>query len=510
VFFYGRQQLSSNVSLFIEGLFASRRSVSTQTYPPSFTNTTGVRQYVGTGGFEFELPHGWSGSAFSSVGDQRSRQDTLQFNDPAAEPSHFALFVVSGKTRSAEINANGPVLDWYAGTLRLALGAGHRFESFDYAGNLHRDVDYVFGELAVPLWEESGSINRRLELNVSGRYERYSDAGNKAVPRLGLMFSPWAQLRTRVSWSKSFRAPTLNDLYDPRTLALLEGVPDPQSATGSSIVMSPGGGNADLGPEAATSWTIGLDYEPTRIDALRLSMTCFNIEYTDRIGRISNFYAGLIDPENISFVTRSPAEPLQRALIEEAGANFYNGTSAPYDPATVAAIIDFRNRNIARQSIRGVDAQLSYDVPLDGVDIEAFLEAAYLDIAQRLTPAAMEQGITGTAFNPPTVKVSAGGTAAWGPLTFTGTINYIDDAVNTSAPENPRVASWTTVNAQLAYQPRAPGSLHGARLSLSAQNLFNKGPPYLTFDTFRSGIHYDSLNATPLGRFVSLQLSKEW
>ncbi len=70
------------------------------------------------------------------------------------------------------------------------------------------------------------------------------------------------------------------------------------------------------------------------------------------------------------------------------------------------------------------------------------------------------------------------------------------------------MSSWTTFDVQLGYRSEAVGLMSGVKASLSVQNLFNRDPPFLLFDQFIPGLHYDPLNASVLGRFISLQLSK--
>nr|WP_246371140.1 TonB-dependent receptor [Phenylobacterium haematophilum] len=50
-------------------------------------------------------------------------------------------------------------------------------------------------------------------------------------------------------------------------------------------------------------------------------------------------------------------------------------------------------------------------------------------------------------------------------------------------------------------------ALDGLSVALNVQNLFDSDPPFYDGPT---GIGYDPANADPLGRFVSLQLTKRW
>jgi outer membrane receptor protein involved in Fe transport len=61
------------------------------------------------------------------------------------------------------------------------------------------------------------------------------------------------------------------------------------------------------------------------------------------------------------------------------------------------------------------------------------------------------------------------------------------------------------------YAPLWTGWLSGLRASISVRNVFDKDPPYVQYlGSNFPGANYDSNNATPLGRFVSLQIGKKW
>ena len=70
-----------------------------------------------------------------------------------------------------------------------------------------------------------------------------------------------------------------------------------------------------------------------------------------------------------------------------------------------------------------------------------------------------------------------------------------------------RVSSWSTVDAQLGCA--SPEG--GIRVALSVQNLLDRRPPYVdAAATGLSGLSFDSINTSALGRFVSLRVTKTW
>jgi iron complex outermembrane receptor protein len=218
----------------------------------------------------------------------------------------------------------------------------------------------------------------------------------------------------------------------------------------------------------------------------------------------------LSNPLDASFVTRYPSPALQQELIGEEGGALVNYTGAPYDPAAVAAVIDFRNVNIARQSIEGVDLLLNKKTHLSSFDVDEFFNGTYLQLRNQITHLAPEQELAGTVFYPPRVRARGGATATRRGWSATGTVNYTGRESNILVTGSPRVASWTTIDAQLAYVMPQGELLAGFRASLTVINLMNRNPPYLQFNAYRTGFNLDLANVTPLGRFVTLQLQKSW
>ena len=99
--------------------------------------------------------------------------------------------------------------------------------------------------------------------------------------------------------------------------------------------------------------------------------------------------------------------------------------------------------------------------------------------------------------------------SAW---VLTGTVNYLARETNTQVTPVQSVGSWTTVDASLRYAPALSGILSGFHFTLAAINLFDRDPPRTLVPDTVGGQHldYDSSNTSPLGRFISLTVSKEW
>src|SRR5690606_16673849 len=90
------------------------------------------------------------------------------------------------------------------------------------------------------------------------------------------------------SYGTSFRAPSLVDVNKYATAGFL-----PRNGSGSAVGLSPAdgsfqyvypiGGNPDLKPETATTWSVGFDVTPELVRGLNFSVTYYNIVYEDKV-----------------------------------------------------------------------------------------------------------------------------------------------------------------------------------------------------------------------------------
>jgi len=66
------------------------------------------------------------------------------------------------------------------------------------------------------------------------------------------------------------------------------------------------------------------------------------------------------------------------------------------------------------------------------------------------------------------------------------------------------------VDATLSYDTgQSAGAYSGLTFGLSAQNLLNREPPRYTAPV-ATWVPYDATNYSPIGRFVSVSVSKRW
>lgn len=515
-------------------------------------------------GFDVDLPRGWRAEAYAAYGRDlgSTRTDNLVhstfinealgsvpdqpgtsfvaatdgylnlFGDgqPGSNTQAVLDFVTSGwakrHTESAvasfNLLADGELWTLPGGAMKMAVGAQLRRERFDQFGvgfasavvptpysepTYERDVWALFAEARIPLVGEANAKPgvRRLEVSVAGRLEGYSDVGQTADPKLGIVWEPAEGLMLRGTIGTSFRAPTLKEVYEigeigPATL--------PRGGLDVlSVVLY--GGNPDLDPETATTWTIGGDWRPTVLPDLRLNATWFDIDFEGRIGRpaLENVDAALNDPALAPFVTFvDPSNPTDLARVESLINDPTFFAPGVYPANAYGAIVDARYVNTGRVRVRGLDLGAQYRMTVGADTIDLAATATYLANFQRaVTPTSPLLELVDRAGQPVDWRARLSATWHHGPHETTLALNHVDDF---AAEGGKTVDAWTTFD--LSWRWDLGGSFDwasGLQSTLTVQNLFDADPPF--YDNVR-GYGYDPANADPLGRVVSLQLIRRW
>ena len=512
------------LSGFLDGLYPSRQSVTDTTFPPSFATqslygTSDVKQYLLDAGLDAALGKDWKASLLVSSAAERNNGESSSFVMGTPGTTLQVDELLRGRTNSAELNVDGPLLPLGSDAARVAVGAGYRRENVDSVWVVgpnsslrgKRNVKYAFGEMNVPLAQlVHGWGVKELNFNLSGRYDDYSDVGGKFVPKLGVLFAPVDSLKMRATWSESFRAPGLSDI-DGGYAAYLLTVPNPAAHSGASQILYTNGANSGLRPETATSWTAGFDYSPLWIARTHFTMTYFDINYKNRIYGFNLPGFAFTDPVYRPFLTLNPTPAQLQTTIQGATGGFFNYSGVPYDSAAIAALVNGTTTNISAERVNGVDLLADYQQPVGGGMIDMYLNGSYLQFRQQLSPLASQVEFAGIAFNPPRWRARGG--ATWqgaGGWSTTAIVNWLAPSTDSYASGSPAVAAWATVDLQLSYATDVTGPLAGIKASLSVQNVFDRDPPYVLGAATIPGFNYDSANTTPLGRFVTLQLSKAW
>jgi outer membrane receptor protein involved in Fe transport len=522
------QDLGGDFKAEIDGLYNDRTSNSSYALNPAGDVTQSgarflyrVKSFVVAPTLRFSPGSNWRFFLTGSFGQDHTFYDVTSYFGGLVFKSVGNCYCNEGK--SAEIGGDGALLRLPSGNVKLAAGAGfrgNRLVRFNGVGsdtNISQSQDsyYAYGELSVPLVapEQGVRLVHRLQLSAALRFEHYPRTGKVVTPKLGLIYAPGADADIKASWGRSFRAPTLYQQYEARLAVLdypqyLGGVGFPADAT----VLTLEGGNPDLKPERATSWSATLGLHPRKLGGARLELSYFDTRYRDRVVAPITFLSeALSDPLYADRLTFNPGAALLDAIIADA-TSFGNATNAPYDPANVAVFIDNRNINAGFQRIRGGDLLVSYatSLPGDAGELSANLNGTYLESEQQLDPTQPVLAMAGTIFHPP--HVGASGDVSWarGPFTLTGGVTYVGAVSDTRQSPATHVDGITTFDLTFRYQSGSgPRWRRGLSATLTVQNLFNAKPGRIA-TTRPSDAPYDSTNYSPVGRFVAASLVKKW
>src|SRR5690606_7358476 len=269
-----------------------------------------------------------------------------------------------------ELRADGRLFEMKSGTARMAVGA--EFRRYTLSTDTTRgsitnpSTDWNYGEREVvsgyieAFLPIVGSSNARpgvqqLDLSMAVRHDDCSDFGTTTNPKIGVTWRPVDSLAFRSSYGTSFRAPTLADLRPPGEANVSSTLQDPLSPTGVSRGITIRGGNRDLQPEEAETYTFGLDWTPTALPDLNVRLTYFSVEYEKQIGNA--FGAQVLMQEDIykDIIIRNPTEQQIQDVLN-------NGRPlSGVLPPTIEYIVDARNMNRGTTNARGFDLEVYYD-----------------------------------------------------------------------------------------------------------------------------------------------------
>jgi iron complex outermembrane receptor protein len=324
----------------------------------------------------------------------------------------------------------------------------------------------VFAELSAPLLHE-------LEVNGALRYDHYNTAaGGSATPKIGIKYTPIAQLAIRGTWGKGFRAPSIPEVSSGLSF-LANTIADPVLCPGGNpatvgnfpsqcsvqlVGVQPG--NPLLKPEKTTNYTVGIIYEPAR--AFSVSVDYYDIKVNQDI--ISAFEAGGLGFTGIGGYQRlGPQVSLPQTQA--------NGTTA--NALTPVPLITYKSYpyvNASQDETNGLDLDLKSVVDLGRVG-RLTSELTYTRIfSYRLEAPGVNyqlagthgpSGVSGDTGNP---KDRATLSLTWdqGPASVTANINYIGSfTANDPSAGQPTCASAIQSAFTLEFGNRFSNSFTG-------------------------------------------------
>lgn len=280
------------------------------------------------GGFKISLPYDWSvtASAYSMWHQEPVKRKVVGTPDPATfnyfcDPTAFSCAdaateallsavypgLVTRTTYSDQdytLNTDGKLFTLPAGDVRLAIGFEyydalfHNQNSFGANARDPRTVKSGYGELFIPVISPDFAIPliNKVQIDIAGRYDDYSDAGITRNPKIGVNWWPVEDLKLHASYGTAFRAPGLAD-NDSSTQHGFFETPTPGSSISSAICLAcqttalnsasifqvGGGANGDLQPEKSKTYSLGADWTPQAVPGLVTSINYWWTSYTGQV-----------------------------------------------------------------------------------------------------------------------------------------------------------------------------------------------------------------------------------
>jgi len=285
--------------------------------------------------------------------------------------------------------------DLPSSTPGAVLGAGGAFTSIEG----EYDTREVFAELVVPLIEDRPFFHN-LTVEAGARYSDYSTSGGSWTYKVGGSWMPIPDIKFRGVYSRAVRAPNIGELFAPVNTVLSNRAIDPCQGTAAQVaargpnftplcqeqlarvgasgtfgtIPAPfagqinvtGGGNPDLEPEIATTYTVGAVFQPRFLPNTAITVDYFNIDIEDAVSSpsqsdIIDGCFGQSDP-NFVFCQLIFRNPLTGGLSG--------------DPSTTRGPI-LQASNLGRIKTDGIDVTASWRTDLGFAELNLSGSATY-------------------------------------------------------------------------------------------------------------------------------------
>ena len=533
VYVTGREDISDDSSLSTDLLYSDRHFESQGLQNATNSLLSGLQSSAGSATqsaasvtFDQHLRGDWSVSITGNYSSIRQRDDTLTLGSDGAagETPTSEHLDANSDIRGIDVLLNGSVPNLGGGAVKESWGGSFRSEGFRSgvsqggdasAISQRRDVVSGYAEFIAPIVADGPRWLRRLEVSAAFRYDHYEGFGNTKNPKFGWLWEPMTGLRLKGTVGTSFKAPLLSQLGAPIT-SYTALFPSGGTQSGKTDVLIINGGNPGVHPENATSITLGLDYTPTELKGLKLSVNAFGLRFDNRIQAQTIQAQPILSQSQLQFITfKNPPPEYVQTFFSSPG---FQGDNAGLGPSGVSLVVDDQLANTASTRELGLNASGRFDWSTHEGDFSVWLGGQYL-VDDRIRTAFYEPQLTvdNTLGEPPKFKARGGLNWTIGPMALDLTLNYVNAYQNTLFIPSQEISSWTTGDLYLGYMTGADKGRPWAdwQFGLSVQNLLDQKPPYLQIPAAelppgRNGIPFDGTNASPVGRLIAIQFKKMW
>jgi iron complex outermembrane recepter protein len=474
----------------------------------------------------------------------------------------------------AKLSAEGPLFELPAGEVRMAIGGevmtAHLTQTLlgadntgpTYSGSTQRlyhfgrNIDSAYLEFSVPVLAPGNEIPlaRAIDLDIAGRYDKYSDVGSTSNPKFAINWTVVDGFKLRANYSRSFVAPPLAVIGDPsqgylyasgsvglQTTTLfvpvanypdVRGLPGCATATTTCAVglatnqglrRQLGGGFDGIKPETGKGWSVGFDFAPPFLPGLVTNVTLFN----------NDFRGGVTSPNPNSIVNSaglhnrltlcpSGCTPQQIAAFANTSNGVILSTSIP---SAVYFLLDQNSGNVLNLQIQGLDVDLNYEYPTPHwgtfhlADALTYFLKFDQDFGGKSFSVLNTSGFNttfpsiqtqdrlnlGWTFGPVSIDAFANFTGSYRNWSNTSVIPVTTDAFGNPTGGGDRVASNLTFDLHAAYNFRA-GPFKDMQVYLDGKNILNRSPPFYNGNTagiLGGSAGFNGFVSNPIGRILS-------
>ena len=488
-------------------------------------------------------PTGATKATFGSPGVPGTLSDLINPFGPQSaagqaliNSSYIAGTFVAGEDKrwSIDSHATHELGDAFnAGTpATLALGLSAGGEHFQTGSTLYNDITSAATglsdsqisksrEFQAAFLEVDVPVTKNLDLDISDREDRYSDFGRTNNGKLSVRYQAASFLTLRGTASTGFRAPTLNELYAPNSIAastsgtMGQGNPDCPPASGAHALppftdatcttqgLGVIGGNAQLTPETSQNFDFGVVLSPIR--NMGITLDYYRILLKNTIGSIppSAIYG---DPSAFpkDIVLATGVNPTTGLAYPPLTPSVDSATSCiPFSLSSCGYLV-LTNQNTGRITTDGVDVSIQYaqrtpigtfHEDLEGTAVTKFLQQQYNGGPERnlvgwfnhLPPAFRWEHDLRIDWTSPEGKWGGG-------LANRFYSTYIDQFPDGNGNQR-TVGSYSLVDVYASVKP-----ISNLTVLFGIKNILDRSPPFTNASQNNFAAGYNALVADPLMR----------
>jgi iron complex outermembrane receptor protein len=450
--------------------------------------------------------------------------------------------------RSLDLKVNGSAFELSGGPVQLGVGAAFTWEELEFTNdrydqtggwlqatprlpfNARLNTDSFFAEARIPIFSEKNAKRgfHTLELTVAARHDIYSTTEDPTVPKYSVRWLPFNdELAFRGTYSESFVAPSLYELYGPLSTGFTPSLNiirydangNSLGASGQRQYRSQTGSNAALLPSRSRNWSAGVVWSPKAIKGFSIAADIFNIDERDLISTIP---IALIVQDVEQRGTASPYANRVRVARSVAGEVHFDTGAAITGPGQLTnrpsdeVWIKNSNVNVAGAWQDGVDISLNYKY--DTGDIGRFTLTSVGTYLRKYAFQALPSSVPIEYQDAFYVRGAGSGREGvfpryrlnnrldWSFKGYSASLahTYIPSLDDKTNPTPYRVGNYNTFDIQVGTTLSGWGIryLKGLQVAVGVNNLMNRFPPRIPSEGNQS---HDINTYDPIGRLMYVQ-----